>query len=173
MQTDDAPGHPLLAALQAEIAGAPTPLDALLLASEVIPDRLEYRKGATYVDSTLADVLDVRAGVCQDFVHLGLNLLRAQAIAARYVSGYLYTRRRRRQRTRPETGPSVEVDTHAWIEALLPGAGAEPRWVSVDPTNRGLAGECHVKIGHGGTTRTCRRSRASTAAARARRSRRA
>ena len=57
----------------------------------MIPDRLEYRKGATYVDSTLTDVLDVRAGVCQDFVHLGLNLLRAQGIAARYVSGYLYT----------------------------------------------------------------------------------
>ena len=122
----------------------------MLLVSEVIPDRLEYRKGATYVDSTLADVLDVRAGVCQDFVHLGLNLLRAHGIAARYVSGYLYTLGERRLRTRPRTGAaSVEVDTHAWIEALLPSAGAEPRWVSVDPTNRGLTGECHVKIGHG------------------------
>jgi len=146
MQTDDAPGHRLLAELQAEIAGAPSPLDALLLASEVIPDRLEYRKGATYVDSTLADVLDVRAGVCQDFVHLGLNLLRAQGIAARYVSGYLYTRGGSEASSAGDA--SVEVDTHAWIEALLPN-GAESRWVSVDPTNRGLTGECHVKIGHG------------------------
>lgn len=150
MQTDDAPGHALLAELQAGIAAAATPLDAVLLASEVIPDRLEYRKGATYVDSTLSDVLDVRAGVCQDFVHLGLNLLRAQGIAARYVSGYLYVRGGDGSESASENGAaSVEVDTHAWIEALLPNSGAEPRWVSVDPTNRGLTGECHVKIGHG------------------------
>jgi transglutaminase-like putative cysteine protease len=151
MQTDDAPGHPLLAELQTEIAGAATPLDAVLLASEVIPDRLEYRKGATYVDSTLADVLDVRAGVCQDFVHLGLNLLRARGIAARYVSGYLYTRGADGDGSAAngDAASSVEVDTHAWIEALLPSPGAEPRWVSIDPTNRGLTGECHVKIGHG------------------------
>jgi transglutaminase-like putative cysteine protease len=157
MQTDDAPGHPLLAELRAEMAAAATPLDAVLLASEVIPDRLEYRKGATYVDSTLNDVLDVRAGVCQDFVHLGLNLLRAQGIAARYVSGYLYTRSADADADAGGAGAaangdatsSVEVDTHAWIEALLPNPGAEPRWVSVDPTNRGLTGECHVKIGHG------------------------
>lgn len=150
MQTDDAPGHALLAELQAEIGAAATPLQALLLASEVIPDRLEYRKGATYVDSTLADVLDVRAGVCQDFVHLGLNLLRAQGIAARYVSGYLYVRDGNGSAAESGDGfASVEVDTHAWIEALLPSAGAEPRWVSIDPTNRGLTGESHVKIGHG------------------------
>ena len=94
----------------------------------MIPDRLEYRKGATYVDSTLADVLDVRAGVCQDFVHLGLNLLRHQGIAARYVSGYLYTTGERRRRG-PAGGrrASVEVDTHAWIEALLPQLGRRAR----------------------------------------------
>jgi transglutaminase-like putative cysteine protease len=45
----------------------------------------------------------------------------------------------------------VEVDTHAWLEALLPGTNGrgEPVWVSADPTNRTLAGERHVKIGHG------------------------
>ncbi len=149
MQTDEAPDHPLLLELEAELASATSPLAAVLRISEVIPDRFEYRKGATYVDSTLADVLDVRAGVCQDFVHLGLNLLRSQGIAARYVSGYLYTRGDGEAGS-PETElASVEVDTHAWIEALLPGSGGETRWVSVDPTNRGLTGECHVKIGHG------------------------
>ncbi len=148
MQTDTAAGHPLLAELEAELADARTPLEAVLRTSEVIPDRLEYRKGATYVDSTLGDVLDVRAGVCQDFVHLGLNLLRSRGIAARYVSGYLYTRAEPLGEA-GDRAASVEVDTHAWIEALLPNAGGEPRWVSIDPTNRGLVGECHVKIGHG------------------------
>jgi transglutaminase-like putative cysteine protease len=150
MQTDHASGHPLLVELEGEIAGAASPLDAVLRVSEVIPDRLEYRKGATYVDSTLADLLDVHAGVCQDFVHLGLNLLRSQGIAARYVSGYLYTRSENGDGdTSGGEAASVEVDTHAWIEALLPSSGADPRWVSVDPTNRGLTAECHVKIGHG------------------------
>jgi transglutaminase-like putative cysteine protease len=45
----------------------------------------------------------------------------------------------------------VEVQTHAWLEALLPGIGGRgaPIWVGADPTNRRLAGETHVKIGHG------------------------
>ena len=54
---------------------------------------------------------------------------------------------------RPSDGgsDSVEVDTHAWLEALLPGGGqrGEPVWVGADPTNRRMAGETHVKIGHG------------------------
>jgi transglutaminase-like putative cysteine protease len=52
----------------------------------------------------------------------------------------------------PEDGgtDSVEVDTHAWVEALLPDEGdGEPSWVGADPTNRRLAGETDVKIGHG------------------------
>ncbi|MDA8067882.1 MAG: transglutaminase family protein [Actinomycetota bacterium] len=152
MQTDDAPGHTLLAELRSAIDDAASPLDAVLLVAELIPGRLDYRKGATYVDSPLAHVLDIGAGVCQDFVHLGLNLLRARGIAARYVSGYLYTHSHNGDAAAGAHAagqPSVEVDTHAWIEALIPQADERPRWVGVDPTNRGLAGERHVKIGHG------------------------
>jgi transglutaminase-like putative cysteine protease len=116
----------------------------VLLISELIPHRFEYRKGATYVDSTIGDLLDVGAGVCQDFVHLGLCLLRHHGIAARYVSGYLFVAQH------GDEEESVEVDTHAWLEALLPVlGGGEPVWVGADPTNRGLTGENHVKIGHG------------------------
>jgi transglutaminase-like putative cysteine protease len=81
--------------------------------------------------------------VCQDFVHLGLMLLRELGIAARYVSGYLFAA--------PEDGgpDSVEVQTHAWLEALTPDGESGVRWVGLDPTNRGMAGETHVKIGHG------------------------
>jgi transglutaminase-like putative cysteine protease len=126
---------------------ARSPLATVRLVSELIPDRFEYRQGATYVGSSIQDLLDAGAGVCQDFVHLGLLLLRRRRIAARYVSGYLWAA--------PEAGgdDSVEVETHAWLEALLPGGGrrGEPVWVGVDPTNRRLAGETHVKIGHGRT----------------------
>jgi transglutaminase-like putative cysteine protease len=124
---------------------AEDPLRSLRRLCELIPERFAYRPGVTYVGSTVSDLLEVGAGVCQDFVHLGLILLRRAGIAARYVSGYLWAA--------PEDGSadSLEVDTHAWLEALLPGAGGhgEPVWVGADPTNRRLAGETHVKIGHG------------------------
>ncbi len=124
---------------------ADSPLETLELLCELVPDRFEYRPGATYVGSTVRDLLEMGAGVCQDFVHLSLVLLRRRGIAARYVSGYLWAA--------PEDHgtDSVEVETHAWLEALLPSSDGhgEPVWVSADPTNRRLTGETHVKIGHG------------------------
>jgi transglutaminase-like putative cysteine protease len=143
--------QPLLTGLEDlhEALEADSPLETLELLCELVPDRFEYRPGATYVGSTVRDLLEMGAGVCQDFVHLSLLLLRRRGIAARYVSGYLWAA--------PETAPedhgtdSVEVDTHAWLEALLPSSDGhgEPVWVSADPTNRRLTGETHVKIGHG------------------------
>jgi transglutaminase-like putative cysteine protease len=96
----------------------------------------------TYVGSTVTDLLEGGAGVCQDFAHLALLMLRRNGIAARYASGYLFA-----PRNGDET--SAEVDTHAWIEALVPVPGGEPEWVGVDPTNRCLTGDRYVKIGHG------------------------
>jgi transglutaminase-like putative cysteine protease len=128
-----------------EASRANGPLATVQLLSELIPDRFEYRRGATYVGSTVDDLLEAGAGVCQDFVHLGLVLLRRHGIAARYVSGYLWAA------PGNDGDDSVEVETHAWLEALLPAGGhhGEPVWVGADPTNRVLAGETHVKIGHG------------------------
>src|SRR5918999_97081 len=125
------------------LSRAETPLATVRRTAELIPERFEYRAGVTYVGSTVADLLEAGAGVCQDFAHLALLLLRRHGIAARYVSGYLFA---------PPDGSdradSAEVDTHAWVEALVPDGG-EPAWVAADPTNRSLAGERHVKIGHG------------------------
>jgi transglutaminase-like putative cysteine protease len=140
----DQPAVRGLETLEAELDGD-APLQTLKRLCELVPDRFEYRPGATYVGSTVEDLLEMGAGVCQDFAHLSLILLRRRGIAARYVSGYLWAA--------PEEGgsDSVEVETHAWIEALLPGTDGrgEPVWVSADPTNRRLADETHVKIGHG------------------------
>jgi transglutaminase-like putative cysteine protease len=144
LQTDDATRHPALQELLTTTRAASSPLAMLLLMSELIPDKFEYRQGATYVDSTVEHLLEVGAGVCQDYVHLGLCLLRHHGMAARYVSGYLFAA------GSADGEESVEVDTHAWLEALLPvPGGGEPVWVGADPTNRGLTGENHVKIGHG------------------------
>jgi transglutaminase-like putative cysteine protease len=139
--------QPALTGLESldEALAADSPLETLEQLCELIPDRFEYRPGATYVGSSVRDLLDLGAGVCQDFVHLSLVLLRRRGIAARYVSGYLWAA------SEDHGKDSVEVDTHAWLEALLPGSDGrgEPVWVSADPTNRRLAGETHVKIGHG------------------------
>ena len=155
-QTDDAPGHPVLEELIRATSGLEDPLSLVMAVAHAIPDRFEYRRGATYVDSPLSAVLDGGAGVCQDFVHLGLCLLRHHGVAARYVSGYLFTTGGTEVTTTMggQGEQSVEVDTHAWIEALLPdggeaGPGGDPVWIGIDPTNRGLAGVNHVKIGHG------------------------
>jgi transglutaminase-like putative cysteine protease len=141
---EDQPAIAGLDGLEGEL-DADSPLQTLVALCRLIPQRFEYRPGATYVGSSVGDLLRVGAGVCQDFVHLSLVLLRRRGIAARYVSGYLWAA--------PEDGgaDSLEVDTHAWLEALLPGTDGrgEPVWVSADPTNRRLADETHVKIGHG------------------------
>jgi transglutaminase-like putative cysteine protease len=124
---------------------ARSPAATVRLLCELIPDRFTYQAGVTYVGTTVQEFLEAGAGVCQDYVHLAVVLLRRHGIAARYVSGYLWS-------AGEEGGDdSVEVETHAWVEALLPaGEGrGEPVWVGADPTNRRLAGETHVKIGHG------------------------
>jgi transglutaminase-like putative cysteine protease len=104
---------------------------------------LEYTPGATYVGVSLSEVLDRKQGVCQDFAHLVIALCRSVGIPARYVSGYFFT-------ADDATGSDVEgdvalVQTHAWIEAAIPGFG----WWALDPTNQQEIGERHVKIGHG------------------------
>ncbi|HTQ04149.1 MAG TPA: transglutaminase family protein, partial [Polyangiaceae bacterium] len=107
--------------------------DAILLVTTRLRDRLEYKKGVTSSTTTVSDALDLGQGVCQDFSHVGLALLRMVGIPARYVSGYLY-------RETPR-----ELETHAWCEAYLPSLG----WVGVDPTHGELAGEGHVAVAVG------------------------
>ena len=140
----DQPELPGLAGLHDDLR-ADTPRGTLERLCTLIPERFEYRPGATYVGSDVGDLLEAGAGVCQDFAHLSLVLLRRHGIAARYVSGYLWVA------PSDEGTDSLEVDTHAWVEALLPpeAEDQEPIWVGADPTNGGLAGEEHVKIGHG------------------------
>jgi transglutaminase-like putative cysteine protease len=161
LQTDDAPEHPVLKELLAARA-ASSPLAAVTLISELIPDRFEYRRGATYVDSRVIDLLEAGAGVCQDFVHLGLALLRHHGVAARYVSGYLFAA------GSGDGQKSVELDTHAWLEALLPVPdGGEPVWVGADPPTACSPARPTSRSGTAATTPTFRRSRASTAGRRA------
>lgn len=126
---------------------ATSPLGTVRLVTELLRDRFVYDTEATFVGSSVDDFLDHQGGVCQDFAHLATIILRAHGIASRYVSGYLWA-------APPDGGEdSIEVATHAWVEALLPGRAGrdEPVWVGADPTNGVLAAATHVKIGHGRT----------------------
>ena len=95
---------------------------------------------ATTVATPLEEVLEKRAGVCQDFAHLAIACLRSLGVPARYVSGYL--------RTRPPAGQSrlVGADaSHAWFAMFCPAVG----WVDFDPTNNVLPAEEHITVAFG------------------------
>ena len=111
---------------------------------------LRYEKNSTHIGISLHDLVAGGAGVCQDYAHLAIGLLRISGVPARYVSGYLFAV--------DETAPNgvvdsqgvvvpdaVTVQTHAWVEAWLPG----DRWLAVDPTNDQPVGHQHVIIGVG------------------------
>ena len=100
--------------------------------------RFSYVKQSTSVDSPIEHALLLRQGVCQDFAHIMIALLRNIRIPCRYVSGYLHHDATHEDR-------SAEGATHAWVEAFLPGLG----WVGFDPTNDLLAGERHIRTAIG------------------------
>ena len=116
-----------------------------LLAAVVAAVRgsLRYESDTTDIGVSLEELLAGGVGVCQDFAHLAIGMLRSVAVPARYVSGYLFAADETAGGT--ETADVVSVQTHAWIEAAIPGVG----WWALDPTNGGEVGERHVVIGYG------------------------
>ena len=108
------------------------PLTLLKELNHTIYTRFDYHQHVTTVDSTIDIALAARGGVCQDFAHIMLALLRQIGIPARYVSGYLFHREDR----------SDEDASHAWVEAWLPGLG----WVGFDPTNDLIAADRHIRV---------------------------
>jgi transglutaminase-like putative cysteine protease len=100
-----------------------------------IGERFEYQKNVTTYDSTTEDFLKIGGGVCQDFAHLMLGLLRLRGVPCRYVSGYLHVERKKKE-------PS---QSHAWVEFHAPSAG----WVPFDPTHNRAVDERYVVVGHG------------------------
>jgi transglutaminase-like putative cysteine protease len=100
-----------------------------------------FKPGATSVSTPVTQVLETRAGVCQDFSHVMIAGLRAHGVPARYVSGYI--------RTRPKPGEAKRRGSdvsHAWVAAWL---GPALGWVEFDPTNDLVVSNEHVVLGHG------------------------
>jgi transglutaminase-like putative cysteine protease len=131
---------PLLDELRRELglARGPDPLHTLTQLTAALFERFEYRPQTTRVDSPVDDALETRQGVCQDFAHIMIALVRGLGVPCRYVSGYLYRQPDRDVR-------SSDGATHAWVEALLPDAG----WVGFDPTNNLVTDERHIRVAIG------------------------
>ncbi|MBE2180952.1 MAG: transglutaminase family protein [Chthoniobacterales bacterium] len=99
-----------------------------------------YTKGATDNWTPLATIWKEKAGVCQDFAHVMLAVLRTAGLPARYVCGYI-------EAATPRGGRKLvgAVATHAWVEVMVPGM----EWVALDPTNNQWCGERHVAVSFG------------------------
>ncbi|HRH59596.1 MAG TPA: transglutaminase family protein [Chitinophagaceae bacterium] len=113
-----------------------SPASAVEKCSEYIFKNFKYLKGITTIETTVDDILEHRSGVCQDFAHLMLQVLRACKIPSRYVSGYICPNK---------NGMRGEGATHAWVEAYIPQYG----WAGIDPTNNVWVTNHHVKLAVG------------------------
>jgi transglutaminase-like putative cysteine protease len=134
----DEPGVNALAARHApsDLASAKEVDRALENLTVAISRDFTYDPAVTNVYTEVAEVLELRAGVCQDFAHLFIAAARAMGVPARYVSGYIHV---------PGEGGVMEGASHAWAEAWVPGAG----WVGFDATHPVRAGENHVRVAVG------------------------
>ncbi len=100
-----------------------------------LDEAYEYRPGVTDSHSAIDEILKHRSGVCQDFAHLMIGLLRTRGIPSRYVSGYLHV-------ASSEEEPS---QSHAWVEFFA----GERGWIPFDPTHNRIPGDQYVRIGAG------------------------
>ncbi len=119
-----------------------TPLQASLELNGYLYNQFKYVAGLTSVETTLDEVWKLKAGVCQDFAHMLLVMLRMLRIPARYVSGYICPNK---------NGMRGEGATHAWVEAYIPFYG----WLGLDPTNNCIANDMHVRLAVGRNFSDC------------------
>jgi len=114
------------------------PLELVTELNQAMYRSFAYVPNSTRVDSPIDEALRTRQGVCQDFAHIMIALLRPLRIPTRYVSGYLFHAEENHDR-------SLEGASHAWVEALLPRLG----WTAFDPTNNLIGGDRHIRVAVG------------------------
>jgi transglutaminase-like putative cysteine protease len=125
------------------LRGDYTLANALTGLNEAIHDTFDYIKGVTENSTELGVIWKYRKGVCQDFVHIALSVLRTAGLPARYVCGYI-------EAVAPRNEPGKKrlvgaYATHAWMEVLAPGM----LWVALDPTNRQWCNERYIAVSYG------------------------
>ena len=129
--------EPELGEVARSLRAGSTPVQAGLRAAAWTHETLRYERGATHVHTSSAEARAEGKGVCQDFAHVTLALLRALGLPARYVSGYLHPT------AGAKVGETTAAESHAWVEFW---AG---HWVAVDPTSLADVGSRHVLLARG------------------------
>lgn len=127
---------------EAEISKNVSVFSAVNDLNEYVYNNFKYIKGITNIETTLDEIWRLKAGVCQDFAHILLEMLRLINIPARYVSGYVCPR---------NSDLRGEGATHAWIEAYIPFYG----WLGFDPTNNCVVNDLHVRLAVGKNFTDC------------------
>jgi transglutaminase-like putative cysteine protease len=112
-------------------------IESVIVARDWIAETLRYASGATAVHSPLAEVIGARQGVCQDFAHLLITVVRAWGFPARYVMGY--------QDSDGDADDDARPSPHAWAEVLIPGAG----WRGFDATAALVVNDRYVAVAVG------------------------
>jgi transglutaminase-like putative cysteine protease len=119
-----------------------TPFKTSLRYCRFVYENFEYIPGITNVETTPDEIWNLKAGVCQDFAHILLVMLRQVNIPARYVSGYICPNK---------NGMRGEGATHAWVETYIPNYG----WLGLDPTNNCIVNDTHVRLAVGRNFSDC------------------
>jgi transglutaminase-like putative cysteine protease len=112
---------------------------SLLAAVRWVHETLRYQPGSTQTHTPLCDSLKARTGVCADFAHMMITIVRSWHIPARYVMGYM------RASVEGYDDSRDEEATHAWAEILIPGAG----WRGFDPTNKLITNHLYIPVAVG------------------------
>ncbi len=133
---DDALADERRAGLVDELRRQTDPRDAVSLCNEMVRGHISYAAGSTNVSTTASEAWSAGSGVCQDFTHAMLSLLRSAGIPARYVSGYLHVEE-------DAVGETLRGESHAWVEFWNGG------WEGLDPTNDRVVGGAHVLVARG------------------------
>ncbi|GGF28210.1 transglutaminase family protein [Williamsia phyllosphaerae] len=136
-KTDYVPRNRQLAATARKLSKGLDPSAAVVAICSWVHSEMQYVPGTTGVHTSAVDAWSERKGVCQDYAHLTLLMLRSLGIPARYVSGYLHPSRD------AAIDQVVEGQSHAWIEAWT------GTWWGYDPTNDVPINEQHVSVGIG------------------------
>lgn len=140
---------PLSAEIKAYAAPSFTPGRPVLESAEEIMRRIyrdfTYDSSATSIATPINETLAMKRGVCQDFAHVGIACLRSFGLAARYVSGYIRTRRAAEAEQKGEIEMIGGDASHAWFSVYVPSFG----WVDLDPTNNMYMRSEHLTVGWG------------------------
>ncbi|MFE7718966.1 transglutaminase domain-containing protein [Nocardia rhizosphaerihabitans] len=126
-----------LATVARQLSRGEEPAKAVVRAAEWVHKEMDYIAGTTSVHTSAVEAFAERRGVCQDYAHLTLVLLRSMGIPSRYVSGYLHPK------PGAGIGETVAGQSHAWVEAWT------GQWWGYDPTNNLAVNEQHVSVGVG------------------------